>query len=194
MSGEENEIEKICGFRIRGGEKQFHVKWKGYDLEDNSWYAESEIANEFIEEYAKDHQEEMDKIIRDAEHPSENEDQSNTYKPSDDQKETDDEEDDEPKKKGKKEKKEKKEKKDTKEKKPKKEKEVKPKKEKTKKKKSVQKIDKEKGNVIGFFSHKNKNYYTIETKNGEVKDVRSREARTRYPEKIIAYLESQLPE
>ena len=53
QSGAEYEIEKVIDMRIVKGNKQFLVKWKGYQDFDNMWIAESEMGNaqEAIAEY-----------------------------------------------------------------------------------------------------------------------------------------------
>lgn len=175
MSGEEYEIEAINGIRFRNGKKEFRVKWKDYD--QTSWVKESDLdCSELMEEYISKHQEEIEKA------------KNEEYK------EEEEEEEDKPDEKGKKGKKPKKASKE-KEEKPKEEKPKKEKEEKPKKKQQAEdkKLDKDKCKVVGYFRYKNEIYYTIEDQNGEKNDIKSNKARSSFAEKVIAFLESQLP-
>lgn len=191
MSGEEYEVEKICDFRVKNGEKQFLIKYKGYDGEE--WLEDSKInCPDLKEEYIAEHQEEVDSILKKEERGKKKGSKQEVKESKQEKEKEAEEEDKEP------EEKESKQKKDKQEKKSKKEKAEKPKKEKASKKASKKAEKSEKIKIIGYFRNKNKNgsykyYYTMTDKNGEVKDIPSSQARAHYPIEIIEYLESQLP-
>ena len=51
-SGENFEVEKVVGMRIRGGELQFKVRWKGFSEEDDQWMSETDLdCARLIEEF-----------------------------------------------------------------------------------------------------------------------------------------------
>ncbi|EGC36181.1 hypothetical protein DICPUDRAFT_32261, partial [Dictyostelium purpureum] len=46
--------EKILSMRIRGGIKEYQMKWKGYDVKEETWKAESDCyCRDLINEYEK---------------------------------------------------------------------------------------------------------------------------------------------
>ena len=48
---EEHVIEKILNERIEANKKEYLVKWKDYEDEDNTWEPKENLSPEIIEEY-----------------------------------------------------------------------------------------------------------------------------------------------
>ncbi|EGC35704.1 hypothetical protein DICPUDRAFT_32968, partial [Dictyostelium purpureum] len=45
-------VEKILSKRIRGGIKEYLIKWEGYDVKEATWEAESDcFCTDLIEEF-----------------------------------------------------------------------------------------------------------------------------------------------
>ncbi|EGC38799.1 hypothetical protein DICPUDRAFT_28057, partial [Dictyostelium purpureum] len=45
-------VEKILSKRIRGGIKEYLIKWEGYDIKEATWEAESDcFCTDLIEEF-----------------------------------------------------------------------------------------------------------------------------------------------
>ena len=55
MSDEEYEVEAIVGKRVKRGIVQYRVKWRGYDVSENTWEPVSNLRNcvDLIREYER---------------------------------------------------------------------------------------------------------------------------------------------
>lgn len=55
-SNVEYEVERICGHKVEGSQTFYYVKWKGYNVSENTWEPEKTVScPELIDEYVKKH-------------------------------------------------------------------------------------------------------------------------------------------
>ena len=55
MSQKEYEVESVVGERIKGGRKQYLIRWKGYDDASNTWEDVDNLNCDELIDYFKEH-------------------------------------------------------------------------------------------------------------------------------------------